>query len=323
MGEVLVERPVLDLKIKECAWGVEAREPEVTVAVNSPTCGLVDALICEFFKAHGLNEALEVFESERKTKALSTKALIQKLHLTKQYKKQKDCAALEVLIGTCFPVKKATKRTKPKLKVKVEEDQVDYNKIGQPGSTPKVKVQDAESETMVPATEKDQSTPYVDRSTPGVRSILRKESYQKKLNRIRFTDTHPEIFFCRMSPSHLMSPNPSQAVEAFNEFVNETPGYHETGERFVELQSSDVGKYTIGQMVSGLGADGTVCGQISKKEGSKQCGSAGPGLITVDTRPVEAQVEEEDLIGELLAQTECVTASNEVDELMEEFKTIL
>lgn len=359
MVEMLLETPLDDgIRAKgplkaSCAWGdvespvaetrtVEAaeREPPKEGSVQAQQdVDYIDALICDYFKVHGMIKALEVFQEEKKSApVLSTRKLVQKLHLTRHYKKQKTLSALDLLVEVRTEMRQPqqqqpkvkTRRVKPKLKVNIdvegEAGDLEYNKVGKPGSTPKTITLGQPGLTpkhpsKYPQVEiQDESKTYVDRSTPGVRSILRKADYQAKTNRIRFNETHPEVFFCRMSPSHLMSPNPSQAVEAFQEFVQDTPGYHE---RFVELQSSDVGKYTIGQSVSGLGMDGTISGQVYKKQGTKQCGTGGPGTITIDTKPAEAEAEEEDLIGDLLAQTSCVTASptslsNEIDELVDQ-----
>lgn len=66
-------------------------------------------------------------------------------------------------------------------------------------------------------------------------------------------------------------------------------------EQFVELQSSDVAKYAVGLRVKNLGSQRNVTGIVSKIYGSRQCGTAGPGTIVIDTwdgRDVEPSVGE-------------------------------
>lgn len=101
------------------------------------------------------------------------------------------------------------------------------------------------------------------------------------------TPTKEYIFF-RETPPRFVTETVEAAREVLEQLVQD-PAFIQEGsaqqERFVELSSSDVGKYKIGQHVENLGSQRNVTGVVAKLYGSRQCGTGGPGTIIIDTWP--------------------------------------
>lgn len=100
------------------------------------------------------------------------------------------------------------------------------------------------------------------------------------------TPTKEYVFF-RETPPSFVTETIEAAVEVY-EKLGHDPAFHAQAapvERMVELQSSEVGKYRVGQRVESLGAMRNVSGIITQVYGSRQCGSSGPGTIIIDTCP--------------------------------------
>lgn len=97
------------------------------------------------------------------------------------------------------------------------------------------------------------------------------------------TQTKEYVFF-RETPPRFVTESVEAAVEVFAALGNDPTFRAPVLDKFVELQSSDVGKYRVGQRVEGLGAQRNVSGVVCKVFGSRQCGSSGPGTIVIDTR---------------------------------------
>ncbi|RLN70411.1 hypothetical protein BBJ28_00005002 [Nothophytophthora sp. Chile5] len=108
------------------------------------------------------------------------------------------------------------------------------------------------------------------------------------------TPTKEYIFF-RETPPSFVTETIEEAVDVLSKLGNDPVflGQAVAIERFVELQSSEVSKYTIGQQVVKLGAHHDVNGMVAKIYGSRLCGTAGPGTIVVDTCPEEGPTSEE------------------------------
>lgn len=102
------------------------------------------------------------------------------------------------------------------------------------------------------------------------------------------TPTKEYIFF-RETPPSFVTETIGEAVEVFEKLGNDPEFVKQATvvERYIELQSSEVSKYTVGQAVSGLGAQSNISGVVSKVYGSRLCGTAGPGTIVIDTCPEE------------------------------------
>jgi hypothetical protein len=107
------------------------------------------------------------------------------------------------------------------------------------------------------------------------------------------TPTKEYVFF-RETPPKFVTESVEAAVEVFASLGNDPTFRAPVVDKFVELQSSDVGKYRVGQRVENLGAQRNVSGVVTKVFGSRQCGSSGPGTIVIDTSPGEAQEELEE-----------------------------
>ncbi|KAF4322808.1 hypothetical protein JM18_001701 [Phytophthora kernoviae] len=105
------------------------------------------------------------------------------------------------------------------------------------------------------------------------------------------TPTKEYIFF-RETPPSFVTETIEDAVEVFEKLGNDPEFIQQAVvvERFIELNSSEVSKYSVGQQVNELGAQGDICGVVSKVYGSRLCGTAGPGTIVIDTRPEESPV---------------------------------
>jgi hypothetical protein len=100
------------------------------------------------------------------------------------------------------------------------------------------------------------------------------------------TPTKEYIFF-RETPPSFVTETIEDAVEVFEKLGSDPDFVRQAAvvERFIELQSSEVSKYMVGQLVEGLGAQSDITGVVSKIFGSRLCGTAGPGTIVVDTCP--------------------------------------
>lgn len=105
------------------------------------------------------------------------------------------------------------------------------------------------------------------------------------------TPTKEYIFF-RETPPSFVTETIEEAVEVFEKLGSDPDFVQQAAvtERFLELQSSEVSKYSVGQQVNGLGAQGDINGVVAKVYGSRLCGTAGPGTIIIDTRPQEPPV---------------------------------
>ncbi|KUF97329.1 Alpha/beta hydrolase domain-containing protein 17C [Phytophthora nicotianae] len=120
---------------------------------------------------------------------------------------------------------------------------------------------------------------------------LQKRTSKTGLKRVQLGDpgstpTKEYIFF-RETPPSFVTETIEDAVEIFEKLGN-NPEFVKQAvvvERFIELQSSEVSKYTIGQVVEGLGAQSNINGVVSKIYGSRLCGTAGQGTIVIDTCP--------------------------------------
>ncbi|KAF1334933.1 hypothetical protein FI667_g1560, partial [Globisporangium splendens] len=179
-----------------------------------------------------------------------------------------------------------------------EQIDIDYNRLNHPGSTPKPQSADTEvtcvlgdpgstpkarvSDLRALGFDEDElNTPV-----PAENRIAKKHSKQVNLGESGATPRKENIFF-RETPPSFVTETVEAAVEVYEKLVQD-PVFHQQAtpqERFVELQSSEVSKYTIGQEVQGLGAQRNVSGVVSKIFGSRQCGSSGPGTIVIDTCP--------------------------------------
>lgn len=107
------------------------------------------------------------------------------------------------------------------------------------------------------------------------------------------TPTKEYVFF-RETPPKFVTESVEAAVEVFASLGNDPTFRAPVIDKFVELQSSDVGKYRVGQRVENLGAQRNVSGVVTKVFGSRQCGSSGPGTIVIDTSPEDAQDQQEE-----------------------------
>uniref|UniRef100_K3WGY0 Uncharacterized protein n=1 Tax=Globisporangium ultimum (strain ATCC 200006 / CBS 805.95 / DAOM BR144) TaxID=431595 RepID=K3WGY0_GLOUD len=175
--------------------------------------------------------------------------------------------------------------------------------LGDPGSTPKARVSDLralgfdedELNTPVPAENVSSSAAAIfncEDDLDGIsdyarnKRIVKKHSKHVSLGESGATPRKEYIFF-RETPPSFVTETVEAAVQVYEKLVQD-PVFHQQAapqERFVELQSSEVSKYTIGQEVQDLGAQRNVSGVVSKVFGSRQCGSSGPGTIVIDTCP--------------------------------------
>lgn len=188
--------------------------------------------------------------------------------------------------------------------------------LGEPGSTPKARTgelkalgfDEEELRSSVPV-ENTSSTLLAnssaasinarDRAEPSDDSDIsdyakRKRVAQKHSKRVWLgepgsTPTKEYIFF-RETPPSFVTESVDAAVEVLAR-LGLDPAFRLQAstpqERFVELQSSEVSKYYVGQEVSNLGAQRNVSGVVAKVFGSRQCGTSGPGTIVIDTCPDE------------------------------------
>lgn len=179
--------------------------------------------------------------------------------------------------------------------------------LGDPGSTPKARMSDLkalgfdeeELNTPVPientnvSSSSDLEADAADLSN--LSEYAKRKRFAKKHSKHVFlgesgsTPTKEYIFF-RETPPSFVTETVEDAVDVL-EKLGLDPAFHQAAapqEKFVELQSSEVSKYKIGQEVQNLGAQRNVSGVVSKIFGSRQCGSSGPGTIVIDTCPAGA-----------------------------------
>ncbi|GLD93688.1 hypothetical protein PINS_up002293 [Pythium insidiosum] len=172
--------------------------------------------------------------------------------------------------------------------------------IGAPGSTPKASAadlkalgfDDVDDESLsIPSTNVQSAAPASDSTDSEVSAFARRKravnAGPKRVN-IGEPGSTPkkEFLFFRETPPCYVAETIEAAEQALRECGGDPTvrtGSSPTSERFVELQSSDVAKYRVGQSVSNLGAQRNISGIVSKLYGSRQCGTAGPGTIVIDT----------------------------------------
>lgn len=144
-----------------------------------------------------------------------------------------------------------------------------------------------------------QNTPTVDADSEETgptlsQYALAKRAANKHKKRVRLGDAGAtptkEYIFFRETPPRFVTETVEAAVEIFTALGNDPEFRAQAAvvEKFVELQSSDVGKYRVGQRVESLGAQRNVTGVVAKVFGSRECGSSGPGTIVIDTSPNDA-----------------------------------
>ncbi|KAF4033383.1 hypothetical protein GN244_ATG14718 [Phytophthora infestans] len=168
--------------------------------------------------------------------------------------------------------------------------------IGEPGSTPMARAKDLhfqgfkddDDDMEKASSEDDNAHEDVDQLS---HYALHKRTSKTGLKRVRLgnpgsTPTKEYIFF-RETPPSFVTETIEDAVEVFKKLGN-NPEFVKQAERFIELQSSEVAKYTVGQVVEGLGAKWNINGVVSKVYGSRLCGTAGRGTIVIDTCPEHA-----------------------------------
>ncbi|KAG2791061.1 hypothetical protein PC129_g763 [Phytophthora cactorum] len=176
--------------------------------------------------------------------------------------------------------------------------------IGEPGSTPMARAKDLQLygfEDVDDDVEKTLSSSIAegdDTTDENANQLshyaLEKRSSKTGLKRVQLgnpgsTPTKEYIFF-RETPPSFVTETIEDAVEVFEKLGN-NPEFVKQAvlvERFIEMQSSEVSKYTIGQVVEGLGAQSNINGVVSKIYGSRLCGTAGSGTIVIDTCPEQA-----------------------------------
>lgn len=170
--------------------------------------------------------------------------------------------------------------------------------IGEPGSTPMARSKDLRILGFEDVDDDDEEAPS---SAPTDEAkgedvaeqlshyALRKHTSKTGLKRVQLGDpgstpTKEYIFF-RETPPSFVTETIEEAVEVFETLGNDPEFVKQATvvERFIELQSSEVSKYTVGQVVDGLGAQFNISGVVSKIYGSRLCGTAGPGTIIIDT----------------------------------------
>ncbi|EGZ15848.1 hypothetical protein PHYSODRAFT_316013 [Phytophthora sojae] len=172
--------------------------------------------------------------------------------------------------------------------------------IGEPGSTPMARAKDLRAMGFDDVDEEgnklspDQPTGADGDNAEQLSAYaLRKRASRSGPKRVQLgnpgsTPTKEYIFF-RETPPSFVTETIGEAVEVFEKLGNDPEFVKQATvvERYIELQSSEVSKYTVGQAVSGLGAQSNISGVVSKVYGSRLCGTAGPGTIVIDTCPEE------------------------------------
>lgn len=97
------------------------------------------------------------------------------------------------------------------------------------------------------------------------------------------TPTKEYIFF-RDTPPKFVTETLEDAIQINEKLRDELAKEPESSQdRYIELQSNDVSKYNVGQMIQNLGPDHNLTGVVTKVYGTRQCGSSGPGTIVIDT----------------------------------------
>lgn len=177
--------------------------------------------------------------------------------------------------------------------------------LGDPGSTPKARAGELtalgfdEDELRTPVPVENIGSPAdsdARNDDSGLSDYAKRKRIAKKHNKHvslgvpGSTPTKEYIFFRETPPSYV-----TESVEAAVEVLEKLgldPAFRLQAaapqERFIELQSSEVSKYSVGLEVRNLGAQRNVSGVVSKIFGSRQCGTSGPGTIVIDTCPEEA-----------------------------------
>nr|CCA15020.1 conserved hypothetical protein [Albugo laibachii Nc14]CCA23175.1 conserved hypothetical protein [Albugo laibachii Nc14] len=93
-----------------------------------------------------------------------------------------------------------------------------------------------------------------------------------------------EYIFFRDTPPMFVTETLEEAIQITEKLRDELLTLPEPSQdRYIELQSNDVSKYNVGQMIQNLGPDQNVTGIITKLYGTRQCGTSGPGTIIIDT----------------------------------------
>ncbi|DAZ97965.1 TPA: hypothetical protein N0F65_005123, partial [Lagenidium giganteum] len=203
--------------------------------------------------------------------------------------------------------------------------------MGEPGSTPRARTSDLlalgidDTEVVnppLPAENTDTSMATDDQLSE---YALRKKASNRSSKRVQLgepgsTPTKEYVFF-RETPPRFVTETVEAAREVFDQLSND-PAFQQQAlqptERFIELQSSEVSKYRVGQAVRDLGVNRDVHGVVAKIYGSRQCGTSGPGTIVIDTTAemktetgtapgstsavpiVQMSKEDEDLMNELI-----------------------
>ncbi|KAJ0395063.1 hypothetical protein P43SY_011451 [Pythium insidiosum] len=153
--------------------------------------------------------------------------------------------------------------------------------LGAPGSTPKASVSDLkalgledvdDASSAIPIENAQPAADSTDYTDSDISSFARRKraanAHRKRVN-IGEAGSTPkkEFLFFRETPPCFVA----ETIEAAEQALRESGGDPTvrlapapTSERFVELQSSDVGKYRVGQAVSNLGAQRNIAGLVSK-----------------------------------------------------------
>ncbi|GMF09669.1 unnamed protein product [Phytophthora lilii] len=175
--------------------------------------------------------------------------------------------------------------------------------IGEPGSTPMARARDLralgyedidEDGSKLTSGEQTHAVGDLDNSSGQLSDYaIRKRASTAGPKRVQLgnpgsTPTKEYIFF-RETPPSFVTETIEEAVEVFEKLGNDPEFVKQAAvaERFIELQSSEVSKYTVDQTVDGLGAQSDISGVVAKIYGSRLCGTAGPGTIVIDTCPEE------------------------------------
>lgn len=122
--------------------------------------------------------------------------------------------------------------------------------LGNPGSTPKPRKEELDFldiEAELEPTSPIRNVQVKCSKHPNLKSILKKGPKKMKL-KLTFGQAKP-MYFCRNTPTDYLYDTPEQACEKYLELFNEPVVCNiEVHERYVELSSSNVGKYTIGSV---------------------------------------------------------------------------
>ncbi|ETW09447.1 hypothetical protein H310_00044, partial [Aphanomyces invadans] len=278
----------------------------------------IDDLVREFFRVHQITAALDAFASERPEGRRNVDAITvedERLlgHNSAIFRAEHGISRLEAFVVSWNQVEHAmelqtarheTKPIKPKKKTpptltiqaaavpEVNDavaPKVAMWDMGAPGCTPKPRVQDLKSFGFDDVDDLSNASAMTVGLSPVLDKFKPRTRYSKKVS-IGEAGATPkkEYIFYRETPPSFVTESEEAAREVM-EKLSHDPLYAivpaEAQQRFVELSSSDVGKYAIGKRVDGLGAARSISGVVAKKYGSKQCGTSGPGTIVIDTQP--------------------------------------